>query len=252
MEQRKIKCLLVDDEKLSRELVGAYIRKIPALEIVGECSNIIEAKEVIDREQVDLLLLDIEMPNLTGIDFLRMLRNPPVTILITAYSSYAVESYELDVVDYLLKPVEFDRFFKAIYKALEIIAPECFRNDDKRTAERKEAEPLSPNGAEYFFVKSDKNIIKVVLKEILYIESLREYVKIVTKTQSVITLQSLSRLEEILPSNSFQRIHRSFIVNVEKVDKVKGNEVFVGENRLTISKGQREKFINMINTHRLF
>ncbi|MCG8474123.1 MAG: LytTR family DNA-binding domain-containing protein [Cytophagales bacterium] len=254
MKQRsgKIKCLLVDDEPLSRELIVAYINKIPDLEIVGECGDVIEAKQLMNRLQVDLLFLDIEMPSLSGIDFLRMLKNPPVTILITAYSNYAVESYELDVADYLLKPVEFDRFFKAVCKAMELLAPSIPQKPKKTAADSAKRSEDEQAGTDYFFVKSDKNILKVRLKDILYIESLREYVKIVTTEQQIITLQSMSRLQEILPSDRFVRIHRSSIINIEQVDKVKGNEVFIGNKTLAISKSQREHFLSVINEFGLF
>lgn len=246
----KLKCLIVDDEALARKLLSDYVAKLPDLELVASCSNAIEARSELNKQKIDILFLDIQMSDLTGIEFLRMLKVKPATILTTAYSEYAVEGYELDIVDYLLKPIVFERFFMAVNKAVERL-----RKDEQPIPQEIQAMEQSNREVEnrdYFFVKADSKIIRVAYTDVLYIESLREYVRIHTHTEKIITLQSLSKLMEVLPSSRFVRIHRSHIINLEKIEQVNGNLVRLGGEDLQISKGQKEHFLSMINKDGLF
>jgi DNA-binding LytR/AlgR family response regulator len=236
---KKYTCIVVDDETLARELLMAHIAKMPHLAIVATCANAIETKLALEKHQPDILFLDIQMPHLTGIDLLRMLKKSPATILTTAYSEYALEGYELDVIDYLLKPIEFERFFKAVSKAIEWLD----RGYDLTT--HSITTPAEPQN-NYFFVKSDYKMVKVVFNEILFIEALQKYVRIYTTTTRIITLMSMSQLEETLPTGQFVRIHRSYIVNLDKIDSIEGNIVRIAKHELPISKGQRETFLDWI------
>lgn len=243
-------CLIVDDERLARELIDSYLQKIPYLKVVAICSSAIEAMQVLQSQQIDLLFLDIQMPNLTGIDFLRSLKDPPLTILTTAYSEFALEGYELSVVDYLLKPVEFDRFFKAISKAME-------RLEDKKPMDAQQiiATGVAEKGAEdgdYFFIKVDHKILKINRGEVLYIEADQKYVHIYTEQTKHFTLLSLSKILESLPQSKFIRIHRSFIVNIDKIDSIEGNTVRIKEHKIPISKGQRDAFMEVVKKKGFF
>ncbi len=241
------KCLIVDDEEPARNLIRSYIEKIPDLEAAAVCKNVMEAKSVLLNEEIDIMFLDIQMPELSGIEFLRMLKKIPATVLITAYSNYAIEGYELDVVDYLLKPVEFGRFYKAATKAIDFV-----KKQDPSAQKGETAAPAEKGSVKQIFVKADKEILKFDVDKIIFIESQREYVKIVTAKTKVMTLQSLSKFEEILPAEKFARVHRSFIVNIDTIDKIIGNTIFIKEHRIPISRGQRQTFIDMINKDKLF
>ncbi|MEL6632264.1 MAG: response regulator transcription factor [Bacteroidota bacterium] len=242
----KYRTLIVDDEALARKLLAGHIHKIPQLEIAGQCKTAIEAQTVLREQQVDILLLDIHMPNLSGLDFLRSLSKRPATIFTTAFSEYAVEGYELDVVDYLLKPIVFERFFQAINRAMEKISPPLAPSipspDPSPSASKRDS----------LFVKTDQRLVQVAYEEIKYIEGLREYVRIHTTKDKLIILQSLSRLLEALPDAHFARIHRSYIVNITHIDSIVGNMVYIEDVALPISKGQKEHFISMINRDGLF
>ncbi len=237
---KKYTCIIADDETLARELLAAHVAKIPNLEIVATCPNAIEAKFALEKHQPDLLFLDIQMPNLSGLELLRMLKRRPATILTTAFSEHALESYELDVLDYLLKPIEFERFFKAVSKAVDWLDRGQIVPKNEAAAAPTEPPP------DYFFVKSDHKIVKVVFSEILFIEALQKYVRIHTARQRIVTLMGMSQLEEILPAGQFVRIHRSSIVNLEKIDSIEGNLVHIEKHQLAISKGQREDFMKWV------
>ncbi|MCG8332718.1 MAG: LytTR family DNA-binding domain-containing protein [Chitinophagales bacterium] len=231
------KVLIVDDEEPARDLLKSYADKIDELEIQAVLSNALDAKRVIDNGGIDILLSDIQMDDLTGIDLVRTLKNPPVTIFTTAYSEYALEGFELDIVDYLVKPISFQRFCKAIDKAIELIRF------------RKSAQSLKPNttskipDADYFFVKTNRKMVKVEYAEILFVESYGEYVKIYTKDDVILALQRTSFMEKILPSENFIRIHRSHIININHIKEIDGNIVVIDRHKLTISKRMKEAFI---------
>ena len=231
------KVLIVDDEEPARDLLKSYADKIEELEIQAVLSNALDAKRVIDNGGIDILLSDIQMDDLTGIDLVRTLKNPPVTIFTTAYSEYALEGFELDIVDYLVKPISFQRFCKAIDKAIELIRF------------RKNAQNVTPNtagkipDADYFFVKTNRKMVKVEYAEILFVESYGEYVKIYTKDDVILALQRTSFMEKILPSENFIRIHRSHIININHIKEIDGNIVVIDRHKLTISKRMKEAFI---------
>ena len=230
------KVLIVDDEQLARKLLEGYVAKIPNLQLVAQCKNPLEAMSVMENEEIDLILLDIQMPELTGIEFIKTLHNKPEIILTTAYSEYALDSYELEVTDYLLKPFSFERFLKAVSKAT-----------DQIDLKRKGGEIIHEDDEQgYLSVKADHRIYKIRYKDIIYIEGLREYVTFNTHRQKVIALESLKRLEEKLPSKHFARIHKSFIVNTDEVDAIYGNMVEIGRKQLPIGKSYKEEVVKKI------
>ncbi len=228
-----LQTLIVDDEKPATELLLAYAAKVPELEVAGVAYNAMSARQLLAEKPIDLLFLDIQMPDLTGLQLLRMLKNPPAVVLTTAYSEFALEGYELDVLDYLLKPIEFERFYKAVSKLVG-------------SRQLPVGSPTETPAVEYFFVKTDHQIVKVNFAEILFIESLREYVRIHTLTQRIVARLAMQRLEEELPSAKFIRIHRTYLVNIDAVQKIEGNLLHIGKEQLPISKGKREEFMQFV------
>jgi DNA-binding LytR/AlgR family response regulator len=227
-----LQTLIVEDEKPATELLLAYAAKIPELEVIGVAHNAMNARHILSEKRVDLLFLDIQMPDLTGLQLLKMLKNPPPVVLTTAYSEFALEGYELDVLDYLLKPIEFERFYRAVSKLWAKQQPAAL--------------PSLPPAEDYFFVKTDHQIVKVNFRDILFIESLREYVRIHTAGQRIVARLALQRLEELLPPTKFIRIHRTYIVNIEAVQKIEGNMLHIGKEELPISKGKKEEFMQYL------
>ena len=240
-----IKALIVDDEPLAQEVLETYIEKLPEIILVEKCENAIQANEALKNHTIDLMFLDIQMPQITGIDFLKSIPNPPVVIFTTAYPDYAIEGFELDAVDYLLKPISLERFMKAVNKASEII--------DARTPE---STPVSlGENKDFFFVKADKKLVKCNFKDILYIEGLKDYVIIRMEASRIITLQTMKSLEERLPKNEFMRVHRSYIVNVSRINAIVGNMVELTEKGLNkqipIGKNYRDDLLQIINENKL-
>ena len=238
----KYKCLIVDDEALARKLLADYVDKTPELELVGMCTNAFDAKAILDKEEVDILFLDIHMEGLSGLDLLGVLKKQPATILTTAYPDYALESYEFDTVDYLLKPISFKRFYRGVTRAMGVFQkvskiPEV----NSSTISSK-----MDSGKPYFFVKVDYKIVKIRFDEVLYIESMREYVHIHTEHQKYLTLLTMSGLEKTLPKKQFARIHRSYIINVDKIETIHGNTVKLKEKELPISLSYKEAFWELI------
>jgi len=232
---QKIKCLIVDDEPLAITVLKEFLEKIPQLELVNTCADALQAFQILSQEKIDLVFLDIEMPGLNGIDFIKSLANPPSIILTTAYREYAMESYEIEVVDYLLKPISFSRFFKAINKYLKSI---------NIVAVEQVVEQKTSQGSIYVY--SNKKNIKVYLEEILYIESLKDYVRIHTSQQQIISKDTISRYEELLP-NSFLRVHRSFIINKEKISAFTQHDIEIGEQEIPIGSSYKKKVIELLN-----
>ena len=237
----KIRCLIVDDEPLAQRVIERYAENVSFLEIVQKCSSAIEAIEVLHNIEVDLIFLDINMPRLSGMDFLRTLKNPPLVIITTAYAEFAIQGYELDVVDYLMKPFAFDRFYKAIQKAEELI----------RGKEQRVSESADPGKKEetFIFIKSSKKTFRVNLEDILYIEALGDYVKIYTTEKMIISYQSLKNIETLLPATSFPRIHKSFIIALSRIDLIEGNHVKIKDRLVPIGtnfKGEFDKLIKSI------
>ena len=222
-----IKCIIADDEHPALQLLANYISKMPELELVAQCENALEANQFLQEGKIDLIFLDIQMPDLTGLDLLKSLKNKPVVILTTAYSEYALESYELDVTDYLVKPFSFERFIQAVNKAQELI-----------TLKKNKG---SQAGKPHLFVKADYKKVKLNYEDILYIEGLREYVSFFTKDKRIIVLESMKNLESTLPADEFIRVHKSYIVSIEKVDAVVGNLLEIGDKQIPVGKSYREK-----------
>lgn len=224
----KFKCLIVDDEPLAIRLIEKHIAKLETLEVIATCQTALKAFEIISTQQVDLLFLDIKMPDITGIEFLKNLKNPPKTILTTAYRDYALESYDLRVVDYLLKPITFERFFKSIDKFLE---------------ETQKAAPLgySEGREEFIFIRSGIKNHKVLLKDILYIESLKDYIKITLSDRYITSKYKISDIETELDSAIFLRIHRSFIINVTKITAFTLNDIEVAGQEIPIGASYRDE-----------
>ncbi len=241
-----INVIIVDDEPLALDVLETYIEKIPELNLVKRCNNALEANEALKNHDIDLMFLDIQMPQLTGTDFLKTLSNPPLVIFTTAYANYAIEGFELNAIDYLLKPISLERFMKAVNKAVEQI--ELQRKDNAATI----ASSDDPN---FIFVKADKKLIKVSYEEIIYIEGLKDYVIIRQDNNRIITLQTMKSLEEKLPDTIFKRIHRSYIVNMNKINAIVGNMVEVMEKgqakHLPVGKNYRDELLNIINKNRL-
>ena len=235
--------LIVDDEPLAQDVLETYISQLSDLTLVRKCNNAMEAMTALQEEQVDLMLLDIEMPQITGTEFLKTLKNPPLVIFTTAYPNFALEGFELNAIDYLLKPISLDRFLKAVNKAKEQLDLQ------------KGGTTSIQSDLDYFFVKADKKLIKVNYSDIIYIEGLKDYVIIKMETGRVITLQTMKALEAKLPSNNFQRIHRSYIVNTQKIKAVIGNMVEVVEKsnpkHLPIGKNYRDRIYEVVNKNRI-
>jgi two-component system, LytTR family, response regulator len=231
-----LQCLIVEDEPLARNLLTEYVGKVPDLNLVEASSSPLQALEILRRQHIDLLFLDIQMPELTGISFLKVLQKKPFVILTTAYSQYALEGYELDVVDYLLKPITFERFLKAVDKV----------NQRIQSPPKIQSESAPRTQDDFVFVKDGTKLVKVQLSDILYVEGLKDYVTIHTKTQKVVTLQRLKALEEQLPSDRFIRIHHSFIIGVHAIDAVHKGEVKIGNAMLPISESYRKSFREFI------
>ena len=233
----KMKCLIVDDENIARKILSDYVSKVPELELVATCGSALQALNHIKQDQVDVLFLDIQMPDLTGLDFLIIIPNRPATILTTAYSEYAVQSYELDVVDYLLKPIDFDRFYKAITKVIAL--------NDTKVDYPVNTSSLQPT--DKLFIKADNKIIRVAFDEIVVINGDGPYVQIITADgRKIMSLQSMHKLEELLPTN-FYRIHRSHIVNIDHIDSIDGNMIRLKDHVATLSKNKRDEFLKLID-----
>ncbi|MCB0659388.1 MAG: response regulator transcription factor [Saprospiraceae bacterium] len=233
-----IQCIIIDDEPLALDILENYIQRLPNLNLIGRCENAIQANEIIQNHKVDLMFLDIQMPGLTGIEFLKALKNPPLVIFTTAHADFAVQGFELDAIDYLLKPISMERFLRAVNKATEKI------HAQQPASEKKEEDE------DFFFVKADKKLIRINYEDILYIEGLKDYVIIRLETGRVITLQTMKSLEDRLPEQTFRRVHRSYIVNITKITAVQGNAVELMENgkvkSMPIGKNYKDELIEKI------
>ena len=242
-----INAIIVDDEPLAQDILETYLAKIPQIELIAKCDNAFEANHVLSAQDVDLMFLDINMPQLTGTEFLKGLTDPPVTIFTTAYPNYALEGFELNALDYLVKPISSERFLTACNRAIE-------QAELKQKAKAGEVVE-EKSGADFFFVKADKKLVRVNLVDIVYIEGLKDYVIIRMPDDRVITLQTMKSLDERLPNKDFQRIHRSYIVNMNRIEALHGNMVEVKEKgkttSLPVGKSYREVLAKRIEEFRL-
>ena len=231
-----LRCIAVDDEPLALELLEDNISQVPYLELVAKCSNAMEAMKVLEKEQVDLLFLDIQMPGLTGLQFIQSMREKPMIILITAYEKYALDGFNLDVIDYLVKPVPLDRFIKACNKAKELY-------ELRQKPKVKEPETKS----EYLFVNVDYSLVKVNFADIKYVEGLKDYIKIHVKnsTRAIITRMPMKTIEEELPVDKFIRIHKSYIVSKDHITAIRKNSIFIDEMELPVGENFRDSVLNI-------
>lgn len=242
---QKYRVLIADDEKPAQDLMVAYVQKIQELEVLQVVSNGMDAKRVINQGGVDIFLSDIQMDELTGIEVLKTLKSKPVTIFTTAYSEYALDGYELDIIDYLVKPVSFQRFCKAIDKAIELIQYSKSSETEVK-APRSPEPPISPKPSNYFFVKTSRMIVKLAYDDILFVQSYGEYVKIYTQDDVLLALQTTSFMEQMLPPHQFKRIHRSHIINIDHIREIEGNQVRIENHTLPISKRMKDGFLGFI------
>lgn len=234
----KLNCLIIDDEPLARKGLSEYVKEIDFLQLAGECGSAAEAASMIAGKSVDLLLLDIQMPRLSGIDFLKTLTRPPMAIITTAYSEYALEGYSLDVIDYLVKPIPFDRFLKAVQKAFDF--------------HQLKTRDVPVNAPEYFFVKSNGKFERVSFNDILFVESMQNYVLIHLPGQKLIVYMTLAGLEAQLPPVRFMKVHKSFIVSLEQVNSIENNEIIIRQARIPISRTLKDDVMKRILGDNLF
>lgn len=231
----KLHCLIVDDEQYARKLLAGYVEKLPGLSLTGTAKNAMEALQILQESTIHLMFLDIQMPELTGIEMMKSLHIRPVVIFTTAYKEYALDGYQLDVIDYMLKPVSFERFVQGVNKAVELIR-----------LRRLQVEPIAsmntvpPEKGRFITLKADYKLYKVKVEEILYIEGLKEYVTFYTRQRKFVVLESLLRLEQTLPAN-FIRVHKSYIINIDHVIALNGNQIELGSVRIPIGKSFSEK-----------
>lgn len=217
----KIKCLIVDDEPLAINVIKNHLTAFDDLEVMGSCGDAVEAFNFIKAQPADLIFLDINMPELNGMEFIRSLEKPPLVIITTAYREYAVEGFELNVFDYLVKPISFPRFVKAVDKVLEHFQIKGSKGSDEN---------------DYIFIKVDKKIVKVYYNDILYVESLKDYVRVVTKTENHITHQNLGTFTASLPETQFIRIHRSYTISLDKIKALDGNDIEITNKKIPIGR----------------
>jgi len=231
----RINCLIVDDEPAALETLEHFIGKIYFLTLVKKCQNAIEAMQILEENQIDLLFLDINMPDVSGIQFLKSIIARPAVIFTSGYKEYALEGYNLDVVDFLLKPFDFERFLKAVNKA---------SNQISKTYNQP---VIGVKPQQFIFIKADYKLLKINVEDILFVEGLKDYIKIYTRQKLFLTLMSMTSIEEKLPADEFFRIHRSYIISLSKIDSVSRHRVVIGEKFIPISIPYRERFYRLID-----
>lgn len=234
-----LKCIIVDDEEMAIKVIANHIANIKEIEVVGTYNNAIEAFAVLQKQKIDIVFLDIQMPKMSGLTMLRSLSNPPHIILTTAHREFALEGYDLSVTDYLLKPISFERFLKAIGKVLQ--AEKMQQMLPETSAQ------ISFGDAPFIYIKSERQFVKILLNEILYVESLKNHVKIITHKETIITLVTISEMEEKLPPQHFLRIHRSYIVATSKIEKFNHASIQIGKYELPIGELYKAEVIKRLN-----
>jgi two-component system LytT family response regulator len=241
-----IRCLIVDDEPLALHILEDYMSKIPFLQLVKSTTNPIEALTFVQEGNVDLVFLDVQMPELTGIQFLKIANGKAKVILTTAYPQYALEGYELDVIDYLLKPIAFDRFYKSVQKAQTILQPHAHTSIapvQTPSMQQQQQDFLS----DFIFVKTEHKIQKVYLNDILFIEGLKDYISIFTSSERIITLQNMKKMEDALPEKHFIRVHKSYIVSINKIDSIERSRICIGDKIIPVGDTYREEFFKIVD-----
>jgi len=233
-----LKCIIVDDEPLAREGLANYVREVDFLQLAGSCEHPLQLMALLEQGPADLIFLDIQMPKMSGTDFLRQLQNPPMVIITTAYPSYALEGFQLNVMDYLLKPITFERFFKAACKA--------------RDYYKLLQKPAFAGAQDYFFIKCGNKYEKIFFDDILYVEAMQNYVSIYTDKGKYITMLSLGSLADKLDESAFIRVHKSFIAAIGQIDGIEGNELFIRNNRIPISRNFRQQVMDRVVIKKLW
>ncbi|WP_423147565.1 LytR/AlgR family response regulator transcription factor [Rubrolithibacter danxiaensis] len=233
-----IRCLIVDDEPLALDILTDYVEKVPSLKLVKATTSAFEALNLVQENQADLVFLDVQMPELTGIQFLKIINGKCAVILTTAYPEYALQGYELDVKDYLLKPIAFDRFYKAVQKVEAKIpaAPEV---------------QVQSNASNFIFVKTEHKIQKIYLDDILYIEGLKDYISIFTPAERIITLQNMKKMEESLPAGRFIRVHKSYIISLDKIECIERSRIQIADKIIPIGDTYRDSFFKLIDNRNI-
>jgi len=229
----KINCIIIDDEPLARKGLREYIQDVDFLELVGEFDNPLKATECFEDQKIELMFLDIHMPKLTGIEFLRSLQHPPQVIFTTAYPQYAVEGFDLNVVDYLVKPISFERFLKSVMKAKEVLS-------------RQPASTSQSSADDYVFIKADNKLVKIFYHEILFVEALQNYVTIYTANKKYITYLTFKSVEESLPAEQFIRVHKSYLVSAAKIESIEGNCIRIGQHEIPISRSIKDEVMEKL------
>jgi len=227
-----INTLIIDDEPLALDILDGYITNVPELNLIARCANAVEALELMHKQKIDLLFLDINMPLIDGLSFIKSLKNPPLIILTTAYPNYAIESYELDVLDYLLKPIPFDRFLKSVNKAINV-----FKGNESVGAEANKT---------FIFIKVDGRMVKLNFDEILYVEGLKDYLKVHTKDKHYVTHMTMKKMEETLPAKEFVRIHKSYILQLNAVKSISGNTVETAKETVPIGAFYKDQLVKSV------
>lgn len=237
--KEKIRCLIVDDEPVAREIIASYVAKLPSLEVVKSCKGVVEALMALREESIDLIFLDINMPEVSGLSFARTIQNKTKVIFTTAYREYAVDGFDLQAVDYLLKPISFDRFLKAIHRYYDI-------SSESKVNPIANVDHLTSN---YFFVRSERKMIKINFDDILYVESLSDYVKIHLVSDTILTRETISNIEAKLPVMNFIRTHRSFIVSVSKISSYTNEYIEIGNKAIPISRSYKEQVLKKLDSN---
>ena len=231
-----INCIIIDDEPLARAGLKEYITDIDFLNLLGEFDNALAATAILGSGEVHLLLLDIQMPKITGIDFFKTLKDPPEVIFTTAYPQYALDGFEVNALDYLVKPISFDRFLKAAMKAKEFY----------ELRQKNKTEILPGTAAAYFFIKADNKLVKILFADILFVEALQNYVTIYTTEKKYITYLTFKSVADYLPAVRFIKVHKSYIIAAAKVDSIDGNEIRLGQHRIPISRSLKEEVMEKL------
>lgn len=233
----KINCVIIDDEPLARKGMKEYLSDVDFLNLIGEFDSPLKATELISSGEAQLLFLDIQMPKITGLDFFKSLKQPPPVIFTTAYPEYALEGFEVNALDYLVKPISFERFLKAALKAKEFY-------------EIRETNARYEGVSDYFFIKADNKLVKILFDHLLYVEALQNYVLIHTTEKKYMTYLTFKSVEEYLPSEKFLKVHKSYIVSVLKIDSIEGNDILIGNHHIPISRNQKDGVMDKILSNR--
>jgi len=237
----KIRCLVIDDERLARDYLKNYISKVPELELVGDFNSPLKATELIKSGNIDLLFIDIQMPDITGVDFVKSLSKKPEVIFTTAYQEYALEGFNLSAVDYLLKPFSFERFYQAVIKVIDKL-------ESKHIVDDNDPSPLHPQTSytdNYLTIRADRKFYKINFDDLVYIEGQKAYVTFHTSIKKITALASLKELEEALPKNQFIRIHKSYIVAIREINSLEGNMIEINDTQLPVGKSYKEAVMKL-------